>query len=1250
VALVLAGLAVVSLQALQSSAQTADDYYYFDGAPVPLVRSEREVVVRFSDSVNGLSRLAQQTPGLQRTKQTTSNGRRFEVVSLPAAVTIPGAAQPGRAPGADVAQLLETVRRDPNVVFAAPVYHYGKGGIRIIPTDEVIVRLKPGDTEQTLANIIDGMGLTIVRALEDTVDRFVLRMTDGKGPTALDVSRTLYETGRFEWAEPNFIQEFRQFDVPNDPRYGNQWHLKNTGQGGGKVGADSKLEQAWDIEDGNGSIVIAVIDSGVEIAHEDLAAAIFVNPLEIAGNGVDDDSNGKIDDVNGWDFRGNDNNPSPGTGPNDAHGTGAAGVAAARGNNGIGVTGACRQCRILPVKINDETNGFVDNSIVANAITYAARYADVINNSWGGAPANAAIQAAIADANTTGRGGKGIPVFFSSGNYMSGNPGAPVALYVIPGTYGFRFIYKKNASGAAGDDRSWISWVYFPGVGVVDFQNGAAGWATGGNQPWSLVTGDPVHSDESRCLTTTLRSGAIGNNQTSFVQVYKTVTEGFVLLNQWTSSEPNADGLRIEMDYGTGTFFDVGTFLSGVPGDGTSLFDQAVRTGVSYPAAHPESIAVGSSSNQDCRSHYSQFGPELAFLAPSDGSFYNMRVETTDTMGSAGTDAGNYKRAIDGTSGFGGTSSASPFAAGIAGLILSRSPGLTRTKVIEILKNSADKVGPEPYVSGRNDRYGHGRLNAYVALQNTPVVPGAPTSVVATPGNAQASVSFSAPANNGGSAITSYTVTSSPGGFTSIGATSPRVVTGLTNGVSYTFTVRATNEAGQGPASTASNSVIPTAGGAPGAFAKISPANGAIAQPFGLPLIWGTSSTATGYAYCIDTTNNNACDTSWVSTGTSTSVVAGGLSPNTTYYWQARSSNAGGTTYADGAATSYRNFTTKKSPRTDLNGDGLGDVFTYRSSTGAWARQISQPGGGFVAESTGSWDPGWKITPANFNTDAQTDFLLYNSTSGQWFKMLSNGTGFSTQANGGWWNGWERYVMDLDGDGISDVFLYDPATGVWFKAISTPTGFTYLQGGWNPNWEIYPVNLNYDALADMFLINRTTGRWFWVLGQAGAGFTYPVTETWFQGWQFYPGDFNGDGLSDILLHDPPTGNYFTATNNGSGFSYVQGGWSLGWQPYVADFNADGRDDLFLHAANTGVWFEMLSNGAGNFSSAGGQTWSLGWQIHPTDVNNDKRADIVLYDPNSGAWYQARNFTNGTFTYNNGTWAPGLSILTRTPIR
>lgn len=187
-----------------------------------------------------------------------------------------------------------------------------------------------------------------------------------------------------DYAEPNYL--YQTFVVPNDPSFSLEW-------GFSKIGAPA----AWDVMKGNPDLVIAVIDTGVDYRHPDLAPNIWVNADEIPDNGADDDRNGYVDDVIGWDFvkeppdwmlPGED----PGPADNDpmdlmGHGTIVAGIAAGKPNNRIGIAGAAWNCKIMPLRagyVAYDYNGYVELDEAAEAIYYAANNgANVINMSFG---------------------------------------------------------------------------------------------------------------------------------------------------------------------------------------------------------------------------------------------------------------------------------------------------------------------------------------------------------------------------------------------------------------------------------------------------------------------------------------------------------------------------------------------------------------------------------------------------------------------------------------------------------------------------------------------------------------------------------------------------------------------------------------------------------------------------------------------------------------------------------------------------
>lgn len=175
--------------------------------------------------------------------------------------------------------------------------------------------------------------------------------------TDLSATRTASMVEGVSAIIPDFVSLSSR--VPNDEFFTFQWGHDNTGQfiGGSGTGvndADADSTNAWDLTIGSQSVIIAVIDTGVDITHPDLAANIWHNPAEIAGNGIDDDGNGFVDDVTGWDFGDLDNDPTD----FDGHGTHVAGIIGAVGNNGIGVAGVAWNVSILAIKAVDESGSF----------------------------------------------------------------------------------------------------------------------------------------------------------------------------------------------------------------------------------------------------------------------------------------------------------------------------------------------------------------------------------------------------------------------------------------------------------------------------------------------------------------------------------------------------------------------------------------------------------------------------------------------------------------------------------------------------------------------------------------------------------------------------------------------------------------------------------------------------------------------------------------------------------------------------
>ncbi len=332
--------------------------------------------------------------------------------------------------------------------FVYPVYLRKSNGLNVYPRPEIIVKLKSDDV---IDAVVKRHGLKVVRRVRYTDDQFLLQHNASLNP--FDVSNALWDDPDVVWANPNVVNEIDIRFKPNDLYYPDQWHLNNTGQGGGKAGADISAETAWNLVQPDENVVIAIVDNGVDLSHPDLN--IWSNPAEANGQiGVDDDQNGYVDDLHGWNFMEDNNLPD---GVLDDHGTPCAGVAAAKGNNTIGVVGAAYGATILPMTVLGMFDGdaTAETLAVAEGIRYAANYADVVSNSWGGAltdPDGDALT--YATSNQARRGEKRVPVLFATGNDFPENPSLFYRKDMVldAGSHRLIFEYEKDASGSSDGD------------------------------------------------------------------------------------------------------------------------------------------------------------------------------------------------------------------------------------------------------------------------------------------------------------------------------------------------------------------------------------------------------------------------------------------------------------------------------------------------------------------------------------------------------------------------------------------------------------------------------------------------------------------------------------------------------------------------------------------------------------------------------------------------------------------------------
>jgi subtilisin family serine protease len=271
----------------------------------------------------------------------------------------------------------------------------------------VLVKFRPGTTEDVKGNIFKQINGTVS---EHIVTKAMERAGDKEGFYRVQTSlETMQAVGALKnadavaVAEPNFIYTYGA--TSNDPYFtgGQLWGM----YGAATIPANQygcEAATAWAAGNtGSSSVVVGVIDEGIMNTHEDLAANCWVNPYETPGDGIDNDGNGYIDDVTGWDFNGNDNTTFDGTG--DDHATHVAGTIGAVGGNGKGVAGVNWNVQMISCKFLGSRGGTTANAIkavdyITDMKTRHGMNIVATNNSWGGGGYSSLLDAAIGRANT----------------------------------------------------------------------------------------------------------------------------------------------------------------------------------------------------------------------------------------------------------------------------------------------------------------------------------------------------------------------------------------------------------------------------------------------------------------------------------------------------------------------------------------------------------------------------------------------------------------------------------------------------------------------------------------------------------------------------------------------------------------------------------------------------------------------------------------------------------------------------------
>jgi len=609
--------------------------------------------------------------------------------------------------------------------------------------DRVIVKFKK-QTGMTIKNDIKTkLSLNTKKRLGLT-DSEVLEIDKGK--KVEDVINSLKADPNVEYVQPDYLY-YPKAIIPDDTRFSELWGLNDPVNN-----VDIDAPEAWEISQGTSDVIVAVIDTGVDINHPDLAPNIWVNADEIPDNGLDDDNNGYVDDINGWDFYNHDNTVFDRE-DGDEHGTHVAGTIAAVFNNNAGVAGVAPGVKIMPLKFIGPL-GVGSTSDAISAIEYAAANGAVItNNSWGGQGADdPLLRQAIDQANAVfvaAAGNEAVDndVYLDIPSGLNSSKIIAVAAVNNLGSLAGFSNYGFNSVDVAAPGEGILSLKpYLPPVGAVVYASGTVAEST-----YKIIH---AGFGLEHITDDVYRAELLGQ----LLSVLDTDTGTPILLVDDDSSETTMGLADYSVDYINAlsgyTFTSV---YAGNLSDGPTVAEMAYKTVIWFTGDASGDITIPTLTDNELANLRSFLngggrlllvGDDLPYLREDDPLF-------TDYLQESITQDYRYGTIVDGINPYfgsytlggslnlqdaltpkgpgattifnyrgedpelayqvmNGTSMAAPHVAGIAALLKSVKPSLTPEQVIDLIKQT---VVPYPSLSGKIAT--GGVVNAFKALAAT---------------------------------------------------------------------------------------------------------------------------------------------------------------------------------------------------------------------------------------------------------------------------------------------------------------------------------------------------------------------------------------------------------------------------------------------------------------------------------------------------------------------------------------------------